>query len=310
MKAVILCNNEGTRLRPVTCSVPKSMLPVMNRPIAEHTIRLFKRHGIKEITFASEYLSEVIEKHFSTAKIEDVQISFSRVKNLCDFFDELLSGKYKIGNHTFMHNILVLSNNISDEEKYMQKVLNIDTLDFKAKNVSPQSAFKYFVTDGIAVITNIDISNINSILYDVLILESFKIYLMLSMVIDYDIHHNLNELIDNQIIVKSMFYPSGTPTPIITLNLIDALKQTVSFKRYEEAINFKIDTLKIYQERSKIKNGRLMNLLLYILTAFGSFQTLQILNDSFNVSIKTSVWFVLPALLVAGVYWFIKEKND
>lgn len=85
MKAVILCNNEGTRLRPVTCSVPKSMLPIMGRPIAEHTLRLFKRHGINEVTFAADYLSEVIEKHFSTVKIEDVKISYSRVKNLCDF---------------------------------------------------------------------------------------------------------------------------------------------------------------------------------------------------------------------------------
>lgn len=88
MKAVILCNNEGTRLRPITCSVPKSMLPIMGRPVSEHTIRLFKRHGIKEITFVSEYLSGVIEKHFSTVKIEDVKLSFSCVKNLCDFFDD------------------------------------------------------------------------------------------------------------------------------------------------------------------------------------------------------------------------------
>lgn len=88
MKAVILCNNEGTRLRPVTCSIPKTMLPLMGRPIAEHTLRLFKRHGIKEVVFASDYLSEVIEKHFSTVKIEDVKLDFSRVKNLCDFFDD------------------------------------------------------------------------------------------------------------------------------------------------------------------------------------------------------------------------------
>ncbi len=88
MKAVILCNNEGTRLRPVTCSIPKAMLPVMGRPIAEHTLRLFKRHGINEVIFAADYLSEVIEKHFSTAKIEDVKLSYSRVKNLCEFFDD------------------------------------------------------------------------------------------------------------------------------------------------------------------------------------------------------------------------------
>lgn len=88
MKAVILCNNEGTRLRPITCSVPKSMLPIMNRPIAEHTLRLLKRHGISEVVFASDYLSEEIEKHFMEAKLENIKITFSPIKNLCDFFDD------------------------------------------------------------------------------------------------------------------------------------------------------------------------------------------------------------------------------
>jgi len=88
LKAVILCNNEGTRLRPVTCSVPKSMLPIMNRPICEHTVRLLKRHGIKEIVFLSDYLLEETEKHFSSVRIEDANIHFSQVKNLCDFFDD------------------------------------------------------------------------------------------------------------------------------------------------------------------------------------------------------------------------------
>lgn len=238
----------------------------------------------------------------------DKKISDIIYENLCDFFDELLSGKYKIGNHTFMHNILVCSNNISDEEKYIQKILNIDIPGFKVKNIAPNNNFKYFVTGGIGVVTNVN-SNIDSILYDLLILESFKIYLMLNMIMDYDIHNNLNELIDNQITTKSMFYPFYTPIPIITLNLIDALKETASFKRYEEAIEFKIETLKIYQERSNIRNGRLMNILLYILTAFGSFQTLQILNDSFNIPIKISACIVLPIFFVAGLYWFIKENK-
>ncbi len=88
MKAVILCSNEGTRLRPVTCTMPVAMLPIMNRPIAEHTVRLLKRHGIKEITFASRYLSGEIEKHFSTLKIEDVKINFSHLEEIPKLFDD------------------------------------------------------------------------------------------------------------------------------------------------------------------------------------------------------------------------------
>ena len=82
MKAVILCSNEGTRLRPVTCTMPVAMLPVLGRPIAEHTVRLLRKHGIKEVTFTTGYLSGEIEKHFSTIKLEDIKISFSPIEEL------------------------------------------------------------------------------------------------------------------------------------------------------------------------------------------------------------------------------------
>ena len=62
MKSVILSCSEGNRLRPITCSIPKSMLPIMGRPIAEHTVRLLHRHGINNITIAADYLAEEIKK--------------------------------------------------------------------------------------------------------------------------------------------------------------------------------------------------------------------------------------------------------
>ncbi len=45
MKAVVMAGGEGTRLRPMTSSMPKPLLPVVNRPIMEHVLRLLKRHG-------------------------------------------------------------------------------------------------------------------------------------------------------------------------------------------------------------------------------------------------------------------------
>ena len=46
MKAVVMAGGEGTRLRPMTSSMPKPLLPVANRPIMEHVLRLLKRHGL------------------------------------------------------------------------------------------------------------------------------------------------------------------------------------------------------------------------------------------------------------------------
>ena len=45
MKAVVMAGGEGTRLRPMTASMPKPLLPVVNRPIMEHVLRLLRRHG-------------------------------------------------------------------------------------------------------------------------------------------------------------------------------------------------------------------------------------------------------------------------
>lgn len=42
MRAVLMAGGSGTRLRPLTCDLPKPMVPILNKPIAEHIINLLK----------------------------------------------------------------------------------------------------------------------------------------------------------------------------------------------------------------------------------------------------------------------------
>ena len=49
VKAVIMAGGRGARLRPLTLGLPKPMLPVLGRPLMEHTIALLKGHGITQI---------------------------------------------------------------------------------------------------------------------------------------------------------------------------------------------------------------------------------------------------------------------
>ena len=58
MKALILAGGFGTRLRPLTDHVPKSLLPICNRPFLEHQIRLLARHGVDEATLLTGYLPD------------------------------------------------------------------------------------------------------------------------------------------------------------------------------------------------------------------------------------------------------------
>ena len=88
MKAVIFSSGDGTRLRPVTCSIPHSMLPVMGRPVIEHSVRILARHDIRDITIVSAYLTEEIKKHFSFYPVDGITVSYRNMNDFEDLFSE------------------------------------------------------------------------------------------------------------------------------------------------------------------------------------------------------------------------------
>lgn len=49
MKGLILCGGKGSRLRPITDSIPKPLIPIANKPLIFYTIELLLKSGIKEI---------------------------------------------------------------------------------------------------------------------------------------------------------------------------------------------------------------------------------------------------------------------
>ena len=64
MRAVLMAGGAGTRLRPLTCDLPKPMVPVLNRPIAEHIINLLKRHRITEVIATLHYVPDIMRDYF------------------------------------------------------------------------------------------------------------------------------------------------------------------------------------------------------------------------------------------------------
>ena len=98
IKGMILGAGEGTRLRPLTSNHPKPMMPVLNRPIMEHIIRLLKVHNITELWCNLYYLPDEIQNYFEDGSNLGVRISFKvedklpgtagGVKNLEEHFDD------------------------------------------------------------------------------------------------------------------------------------------------------------------------------------------------------------------------------
>ncbi len=78
MKAVILAGGEGTRLRPMTCNLPKPLVPVAGKPVLEYILTLLAENGCDEAVIAVHYRGEKIERHFSSGRFMGINIRFSR----------------------------------------------------------------------------------------------------------------------------------------------------------------------------------------------------------------------------------------
>jgi mannose-1-phosphate guanylyltransferase/phosphomannomutase len=77
MKAVVMAGGEGTRLRPLTQNRPKPLVPVLNKPIAQHIIEHLKRAGITDIVVTLYYLAEEIQNYFGDGSDLGVNLIYS-----------------------------------------------------------------------------------------------------------------------------------------------------------------------------------------------------------------------------------------
>ena len=76
-KAIILAGGLGTRLRPLTDTTPKPLLPVQDKPLIEHIIENLRNHGITEIILSIGYKAEQIKEYFGDGSRLGVQITYS-----------------------------------------------------------------------------------------------------------------------------------------------------------------------------------------------------------------------------------------
>ncbi|MFM7733031.1 MAG: sugar phosphate nucleotidyltransferase [Cyanobium sp.] len=77
MKAMILAAGKGTRVRPITHTTPKPMIPILQKPVMEFLLELLKEHGFDEIMVNVSHLAEEIENYFRDGQRFGVQIAYS-----------------------------------------------------------------------------------------------------------------------------------------------------------------------------------------------------------------------------------------
>jgi len=104
VQAVILAAGEGTRMRPLTYTRPKVMLPVANMPILEHLIIELKKAGIDDLVFVVGYRDEKIREYFEDGSRWGVKINYVTQRKQLGTADALKSASHLLNDEFLMLN--------------------------------------------------------------------------------------------------------------------------------------------------------------------------------------------------------------
>lgn len=76
LEAVIMAGGKGSRLMPLTQELPKPMLPIGDKPLLEHTVQQLVNLGVKDVSLATFYKSDVIKNHFGDGQKFGIRINY------------------------------------------------------------------------------------------------------------------------------------------------------------------------------------------------------------------------------------------
>jgi mannose-1-phosphate guanylyltransferase/phosphomannomutase len=102
VKAVVMAGGEGTRLRPMTASMPKPLLPVVNRPIMEHVLRLLKRHGYTETIVTVQFLAALVRNYFGDGEDLDMDLSYATEETPLGTAGSVRNARHLLGDEPFL----------------------------------------------------------------------------------------------------------------------------------------------------------------------------------------------------------------
>ena len=77
MKAVVLVGGEGTRLRPLTLSAPKQMLPIVGVPMIERVLGHLARHGVDEAVLSLGYLPDAFMEAYPDGRAAGIRLVYA-----------------------------------------------------------------------------------------------------------------------------------------------------------------------------------------------------------------------------------------
>lgn len=154
LKAIILSAGEGSRMRPLTLTKPKTMLPVAGKPIIQYNIESLRDNGINDILLIVRYKEEIVRNYFGDGSDFGVNISYKTQKDFLGTANAISYGEDFIDDSIIVLNgDIILDDEIIHEIIKKYNYLSPDTL-MLLTEVEDPSAF------GVVEIENGNIKNI------------------------------------------------------------------------------------------------------------------------------------------------------
>ena len=148
MKAIILSAGEGSRMRPLTITKPKTMLPVVGKPIIQYNIEALKENGVTDILLIVRYKEDIVKNYFGDGSEFGVNITYKTQKDFLGTANAISYGEDFIDDSLLVLNgDIILEYDIIEEiiDKYNR--LKPDTL-MVLTEVEDPSAFGVVEVDG------------------------------------------------------------------------------------------------------------------------------------------------------------------
>ena len=142
MKAIILAAGEGNRMRPLTYTRPKVMLPIANKPILEHLLIEARKAGIKEFVFITGYHDEQVRDYFGSGDKWGVNIDYCTQRRQLGTADALKMVKGLVdGNFLVINGDILVDqkgiNGLTDKSNTTMSIVKVkDTMDLGVVEVS------------------------------------------------------------------------------------------------------------------------------------------------------------------------------
>jgi len=147
VKGIILSGGFGTRLRPLTCTIPKSLIPVVNKPVIERQILLLKSTGVKEVVLAVSVMSDIVKNYFKDGEKLGIKISYTNEKHPMGTAGAIKLAESNLDNDNFfmLNGDVILNYNFKEMLNFHEKSNGIGTI--ASKIVEDPSPYGVLIVD-------------------------------------------------------------------------------------------------------------------------------------------------------------------